>query len=98
MIDVLSHQFICLFDCMDVRPSYFLQSIQGQMVCYWVYYSCYKPLRQLLMKLSNYFHPGYGKKNGLTLGSNSGPPECEPSTLPMDQSEKGAVNKIHDKS
>ena len=41
---------------------------------------------ELLMRLSYYNHPGYGKKIGLTWGSNRGPSDCEPSTIPLDQS------------
>ena len=45
---------------------------------------------QLLMRLSYYFHPGYGKKNWSLMRIE--PPECEPSTLPLDQSANSFID------
>ena len=40
---------------------------------------------KLLMSLSYYIYLGFGKKLLATRGSNRGPSDCEPSTLPLDQ-------------
>ena len=39
---------------------------------------------ELLMRLSKDIYLGYGKKLHFTWGSNRGPSDCEPSTLPLD--------------
>ena len=41
---------------------------------------------ELFMRLSHYIYLGYDKKLSSHMGSNRGLSDCEPSTLPLDQS------------
>ena len=40
---------------------------------------------KIFMRLFYYIHLGFGKSMRLTLGSNRGPSDYEPSSLPLDQ-------------
>ena len=84
--------YMCLNACFT-SDHHILQSIQGQ-----TYYGCMNHdnvvglCSEVLMRLSNFTHLGFGKVFWLIWDSNPGPSSRESSTLPFDQSVK-SINK-----